>query len=60
MERVEYPQKVEKEEGPSTKEEKKEKTGKIQIRLMGYITSAKFHENPRAGQTWNSQRFILE
>jgi len=31
LERVEYPQKVEKEESPSTKEEKKEKTGKIQI-----------------------------
>lgn len=31
MERVEYPQEVEEEEGASTEEEEKEKTGKIQI-----------------------------
>jgi len=44
LERVEYPQKVEKEESPSTKEEEKETTGKTQIRLIDYTTSIEFQK----------------
>jgi hypothetical protein len=46
LERVEYPQKVEKEEGPSTKEEETETTGKTQIMLIDYTTSIEFRRKP--------------
>ena len=41
MERAEYPQKVEKEEGASTEEEEKKKTGKIQISMKFQISTRK-------------------